>query len=93
MTFGGLNRKTKDMTAPAIDIDDSTSGDLFSLANIRAQADYYAAMVKDFDLKDNPGGQKRFKRAAIALRFMAQFIESHGDQTGVNMVKQWAGVA
>jgi hypothetical protein len=36
-------------------------------------------------------GCKRFKRAAIALNFMAAIMESHGDVTGVAMVKQWAG--
>lgn len=91
-TYGGLNRKSPDMTAP-VTIDAETSGEIFDLRKIRHQADYYASLVEDFTLKGNPGGQKRFKRAAIALRFMAQFIESHGDQTGVEMVKQWAKVA
>lgn len=70
---------------------DAPEGELFDINMIRAQADYYAALAKD-TRATTTGGVKRFKRAAIALKFMAQFIESHGDQTGVNMVKQWAGV-
>lgn len=66
-------------------------GDIFDIVTTRAQADYYASLIEDLQTK-NPGSCKRFKRAAIALRFMAAFIESHGDQTGVNMIKQWAGV-
>lgn len=67
-------------------------GDIFDIVTIRGQADYYASLIEDLQER-NPGGSKRFKRAAIALRFMAAFIESHGDQAGLTMIKQWAGVS